>query len=140
MRYSSVDEQAFEQVVSRFEQYLQNISMGKKTNHGLLIHDNNQTVALKHTMLMKDFHNKGTLWTSIKNIIETPLFVDSSLTSMVQLADLCAYAIRRYLENNEETLFCHIFKRADRKEKVVVGIRHFTDPSCSCKICSSHRC
>lgn len=76
MRYSSVDEQAFEQVVSRFEQYLQNISMGKKTNHGLLIHDNNQTVALKHTMLMKDFHNKGTLWTSIKNIIETPLFVD----------------------------------------------------------------
>ena len=29
------------------------------------------------------------------------MFVDSQMTSMVQLADLCAYAIRRYLENPE---------------------------------------
>jgi hypothetical protein len=58
---------------------------------------------------------------------------------MVQLADVCAYALRRYLENKEERLFDHIFKRADRKEGVVVGVRHFTITSCSCKICTSHR-
>ncbi len=75
---------------------------------------------------MKKFHVSGTLWTSLENIIETPLFVDSQLTSMVQVADLCAYALRRYLENDESELFDLIFQRADRKGAVVVGVRHFT--------------
>lgn len=64
---------------------------------------------------------------------------------MVQIVDLCAYALRRYLENNEEELFDLIFVRADRKDNwektahKVVGIRHFTGPSCKCKICTSRK-
>lgn len=136
----TVDEQAFEQVVSRFEQYLQVTSLNSpQKNFGLLIHDNNETVAKKHTVLMKKFHASGTLWTNLKNIIETPLFVDSQLTGMVQIADLCAYALRRYLENGENELFDLVFQRADRKGAMVVGVRHFTDNSCICKICSAHR-
>jgi hypothetical protein len=136
----SLDEQAFEQVVSRFEQFLRLTNVGQDTKtYGLLIHDNNETVAKKHTDLMKTFHKVGTLWTEIQNIIETPLFVDSGLTSMIQIADLCAYSLRRYLENGETRLFDLIFKRADRKDSIVVGVRHFTDYSCSCKICSAHR-
>jgi len=136
----SIDEQAFEQVVSRFEQYLVNTSCPEtKKNYGLLIHDNNETVAKKHTILMRSFHNNGTLWTKLNNIIETPLFVNSELTSMVQLADVCAYSIRRYLENKEERLFNHIFQRADKKGPLVVGIRHYTAQTCACKICVSHR-
>jgi hypothetical protein len=135
----TIDEQAFEQIVTRFEKCLSSKSYGGKKYFGLLIHDNNQTIAKKHTERMKHFHQVGTLWTEIDNIIETPLFVDSKLTSTVQLADLCAYAIRRYLENNEEFLFNHIIKRADRKGKVIVGVRHFSKLSCSCKICLGHR-
>jgi hypothetical protein len=136
----TVDEQAFEQIVSRFEQYLQvtGSSITQK-NFGVLIHDNNETVAKKHTLMMKKFHQEGTLWTNLKNLIETPMFVDSELTSMVQMADLCAYALRRYLENNESELFDLIFQRADRKGNMVVGVRHFAKNSCSCKICNSHR-
>lgn len=135
----TIDEQSFEQVVSRFEQYLQII--GKRfpeRRYGLIIHDNNQTVAKKHTILMKQFYEKGTMWTDVEAIIETPLFVDSQLTSMVQIADLCAYAIRRYLENNEDDLFNLVFQRADTKGGAVVGVRHFSDKACQCKICSSH--
>jgi hypothetical protein len=89
---------------------------------------------------MKQFHKTGTLWTKeINNIIETPLFVDSELTSMIQIADLCAYALRRYLENNELELFQEIYKRADRKEEIVVGVRHFTKDSCNCEICKTHK-
>lgn len=136
----SVDEQAFEQVVSRFEQFLKAVQVFQQPKiYGLLVHDNNETVAKRHTELMKAFHSKGTLFTQVDYIIETPLFVSSELTSMVQLADVCAYALRRYLENTEERLFDHIFKRADRKEDVVVGVRHFTNISCPCKICASHR-
>ena len=132
--------QAFEQIVSRFERYLENIGEPDKNKrcYGLLIHDNNETVAKKHTKIMKEFHKIGTLWTRIRNIIETPLFVNSELTCLVQIADLCAYAIRRYLENGEQDLFSLIFQRADRVSNSVVGMRHFTSSSCSCEICSSH--
>lgn len=135
---NTVDEQAFEQIVSRVEQYLTITENGGR-NYGLLIHDNNQTVAKRHTGLMKEFHKKGTFWTYINNIIETPLFVDSSLTSMIQMADVCGYAIRRYLENGEASLFDEIFKRADRRGSTVVGVRHFSNPSCACKICQAHK-
>jgi len=135
---NNIDQQAFEQLVSRFEQFLQKAATPGQ-NFGLLIHDNNETVAKKHTALMKKFHTEGTLWVGVKKIIETPLFVNSELTNMVQIADLCAYSFRRYLENSESELFDLIFQRADRKGPVVVGARHFTSSSCSCKICSAHR-
>lgn len=136
----TIDEQAFEQVVSRFERYLQLISAGQpQPNLGLLIHDNNPTVAKKHTDLMKRFHAAGTQWIELTNLIETPLFVDSALTSMVQMADLCAYALRRYFENNEADLLNRIFARADRYGDTVVGVRHFTASSCRCRICTAHR-
>jgi len=131
------DEQAFEQLVTRFEHYLKSIDT-TTDNYGMLIHDNNQTVAKRHTDLMKHFHSKGTLWTALDNIIETPLFVDSSLTSMIQIVDVAAYAIRRYLENQEEDLFNEIFKRAHRVYNRTVGIRHFSAKPCLCKICASH--
>ena len=131
---TTIHEQAFEQVVSRFERYLQNTDSG----FGLLVHDNNQTVAKRHTELMKTFLRKGTLWTQIEHVIEIPMFVDSQLTSMIQLADLCAYSLRRYLENSETMLFDLVFKRADRVGNTSVGVRHFTSQGCTCKICASH--
>lgn len=131
----TVDEQAFEQVVSRFERYLQNT----QADYGILVHDNNETVARKHTQMMKHFLQSGTLWTRVQRIIETPMFVDSQLTSMVQLADLCAYALRRYLENAETELFELVFQRADKVGVTAVGVRHFTKADCGCKVCDAHR-
>jgi hypothetical protein len=133
----SVDEQGLEQLVSRFEQYLKIRSKSLKNNgiYGALIHDNNDTVSKRHTDLMKRFHRYGTLWTSVEKIIETPLFVNSELTSLVQIADLCCYSIRRYLENNESNLFDRIKKRIDSKNGKIVGIRHFSDSSCKCELC-----
>ena len=140
----SVSEQAFEQVVSRFERFLRNLrprsaGPGAQRSHGLLVHDNNETVARRHTRMMRSFHATGTLWTSVDRIIETPMFVDSKLTRMVQIADLCAYALRRYLENGETGLFRPIFERADRIGGVAVGIRHFSRPACDCTICRAHQ-
>jgi len=136
----SVDEQAFEQVVSRFEHYLRIYSRGSgRKQYGILIHDNNQTVSKRHTALMKEFHQKGTLWTSVRNIIETPLFVDSQLTGMIQIADVCSYALRRYFEKGETFLFNKVFQIADRKDGKVVGVRHFTNLGCDCVVCTSRK-
>ena len=131
---TKVHEQAFEQVVSRFEQYLQRGT----PEFGLIIHDNNHTVAERHTELMKNYQRNGTFWTGIEYVIEDPMFVDSQLNSTVQLADVCAYALRRYLENSEKELFDLVFERADRLGDRSVGVRHFTSQACLCKICNSH--
>jgi len=56
----------------------------------------------------------------------------------VQIADLCGYSIRRYLEQGEEELFNIIFKRADKKRGIAVGVRHYSEPTCKCIICSAH--
>jgi hypothetical protein len=138
----TVAEQSFEQVVTRFEHYLQVIGANDpipELCYGLLIHDNNETIAKRCTALMKDYHKKGTSYLSLERTVETPLFVDSQLTSMVQIVDLCAYGLRRYLENGEENIFNLVMRRADRKQGVLVGVRHYTDSSCTCKICSAHR-
>lgn len=131
---NTVDGQAFEQIVSRFERFLNNSQGG----YGLLVHDNNETVAKRHTQMMKGFLESGTLWTQVHHVIETPMFVDSQLTGMVQLADLCAYALRRYLENAETELFDLIFQRADKIGATSVGVRHYTKLDCPCRICASH--
>lgn len=135
----AAEEQGFEQVISRFQKSLAR-KASTKSKPGLIVHDNNQSVAKKHTELMRGYHDKGTLWTAIPNIVETPLFVDSSLTRMVQIADLCAYALRRYVENGEVELFRKVFTRADRLPNgQVVGIRHYTNNGCACEICKGHR-
>lgn len=135
-----ISEQAFEEVVTRFDFYLKNISSGApETYYGLIIHDNNESVATKHTRLMRQFH-KGSAWREIKNSIETPLFVDSSLTRMVQVADLCAYALRRFCETGDTDLFKRIYQIGDRvgPKGPVVGVRHYTAGECSCEICRNH--
>ena len=145
IRGAPAEEQAFEQVVSRFQQYLSRIATTITEtsltirDYGVLIHDNNQSVEKRHTQLMRQFHRRGTLWTTIDNIIETPLFVDSSLTRMVQMADLCDYSLRRFCERGETNLFRRLFPRADRVGYRAVGVRHYTGISCSCEICNAHR-
>src|SRR5262249_51881094 len=115
-------EHAFHELVQRYENFLR--FRGRAINddlYGMIVQDNNETMAKRLTKMMRDFHAQGTRWMSIKCIIETPLFVDSHLTSMVQMADLCGYAIRRYIENDERDLFERIYPRFDRANQSVVG-------------------
>jgi len=126
---------AFEQVVTRFNTFLRE----RGQTLGIIVQDNNPTVASRLTANMRRYHTKGTMWSDIDRIIETPLFVDSHLTSLVQLADLCAYAVRRFCEKSERDLWDRIVARFDVKNGHLVGIRHFTGRSpCSCEICTAH--
>ncbi len=88
---------------------------------------------------MEYFHESGTLYRDIKHIIETPFFVDSELTNMVQVADVCAYAFRRFFEKGETDLFDRIYSRIDRRGNTVVGARHYVEGRrCTCRLCRDH--
>lgn len=127
-------ETAFEQVMTRFQAFL-----AFRHDLGIVVHDNNSTAAPRLTKLMRKFYAVGTLYRNISNIVETPLFVDSSLTSMIQMADLCAFSLRRFIENDEDALWNLIEPRVDRIQNTYVGIRHYTGRrTCNCRICVAH--
>src|SRR5208283_5309410 len=47
--------------------------------------------------LRREFRKVGTQWGSLKNIADTPFFVDSRASRLVQIADHVAYSVfRRY--------------------------------------------
>ena len=126
---------AFEQVVTRFHTYLNRA----RIDLGMLVQDQNDTAAVRLTQLARRYHAKGTRYSAVSRLVETPLFVDSKLTSMVQLADLCSYAVRRFFEKNETDLFDRVYPRFDRLGGRLVGLRHFTGRQrCNCRVCKDH--
>lgn len=132
-------EEAFCQVVSRFERFLNLNTPIEENRMGILVQDNNETVAKKLTETMQRFHRLGTMFTDISRIIENPLFVSSSLTGMVQLADICAYSTRRYFEKRESDLFNRIYGRFNRDGTRLVGLRHYDSTKyCYCRVCQEH--
>lgn len=162
IRRDHVNESAFRNIIISFDKLLQYAegfnfietavlnkcgddthSQNQIREHGLLIHDNNATVALKHTRHMRTVHADVLRWgmNSFDRIIETPLFVDSSLTRMIQLADLWAYSLRRYVENNDSSLFSLLYNKRTLLGKTLHEFRpaivqHLADPSCPCMICA----
>lgn len=62
----------------------------------------------------------------------TPLFVDSKLTNMVQLADLCAFAVHRYLQHQDDDLFSALEPALDHAFHMgpICG--------CQCRICQRY--
>ena len=129
---------ALEQVTSRFNTYLANVQGPDAL--GIMVHDQHQAESLKLTSLFRAWHEGGTAFTAIPHLAETPLFVDSSLTLMVQVADLVAYATRRFFDNGETDLFHRFYPRYDRTPGgLLVGLRHFTAKTpCACRVCLDH--
>jgi hypothetical protein len=147
---------AFSRVLVQFTQFLEEAesfgsieaedaqSQISAREFGLLIHDNNETVALKHTRHLRAIQtqDKTAPGGLFQRIIETPLFVDSSLTCMIQLADLWAYSLRRYVENGETLLFSSLFSKkwtaigGSRFPIPRASVHHFAELSCECSICA----
>lgn len=131
-------EDAFCQVITRFQSFLSHFNAGGY--YGLLVSDNNDSINKRLTTLTRHFHQRGAFWREIPNIVETPLFVDSQQTCMVQLADIIAYTIRRYFDASEEENFFLIKERVDRYKGGLVGGRHLTPlETCHCSVCRSAR-
>lgn len=135
---------AFEQVLSRFDAFLQHVARGHgPVNHGMAVVDNDP-----HSDLMRDltimFRQSGHQWGHVEHVIETPFFVDSHLVSGIQLADVCGYALRRYVAkesrvgSHEEKQFLRIFHKFDKATNKLHGLRHYCRAkTCDCMICST---
>jgi hypothetical protein len=131
---------AFEDLCSRFDLFLGRLRDTGERQRGLLILDNCSYESIFQKMSEK-FKKRGTQWGRLCNLAETPLFVDSKASRLVQVADHIAYAVfRRY--NAADTSYMDIIaSRFFLADGTLHGLAHkqTIDPQCMCPACFSRR-
>lgn len=131
---------AFEDLCSRFDLYLNRLRGEGDRQRGLLILDRSaQETSLQR--MARDFRTLGTQWSVIRNLAETPLFVDSRASRIVQLADHIAYAVFRRYQAYDATYFDVFAAKFDEADGIIHGLAHkqTTDRNCMCLACMSRR-
>lgn len=133
-------ELAFEDVCSRFSLYLRRLQAQGDRQRGLIILDESAHETTLQRMA-RDFRTLGTQWGIIRNLADTPLFVDSRASRVVQLADHVAYAVFRRYNAHDAQYFDIMASKIDSADGVIHGLAHkqTVDPNCMCIACLSRR-
>ncbi len=133
-------EMAFEDLCSRFDRYLGRLRADGDRQRGLLILDES-THETTLQQMARQFRTLGTKWGVLRNLAETPLFVDSRASRAVQLADHIAYAVFRRYNAQDATYFDLIASKFDSSDGVIHGLahKHNVAQACMCPACMSRR-
>ncbi len=133
-------EVAFEDLCSRFNRYLQRLRANGERQWGLVILDKSAHETTLQQMSV-EFRTLGTRWGVIRNLSDTPLFVDSRASRVIQLADHVAYAVFRRYQSGDTQYFDRIAAKFDAEDGIVHGLAHkeIGNPNCMCIACFSRR-
>ena len=133
-------EVAFEDLCSRFNLYLQRLASSGHRERGLVILDKSTYETTLQRMSV-EFRTLGTQWGVIRHLADTPFFVDSRASRVIQLADHVAYAVFRRYHARDAQYFDLISSKFDAHDGVVHGLAH-KEPElrdCMCIACFSRR-
>lgn len=114
-------EYCFEQVISRFDYFLRRCFLNGDPQRGLLIFDKS-TYEKTLQSLAINFRSSGHSWGKLQNIAEVPLFLDSTASRLIQLADLVAYSAFRHFERGDSRFYNIIQNRFDADGGIVHGL------------------
>jgi hypothetical protein len=133
-------EMAFEDLCQRFDMFLARQRTVGDRDRGLVILDRT-TRETSIQKLSREFRKTGTRWGSLKNIADTPFFVDSRASRLVQLADHIAYAVFRRYNAGDTQYFDIIASRFHESDGVIHGLshKHHGGATCACPACLSRR-
>lgn len=131
---------AFEQICSRFDQFLSRQRRDGRPERGLMILDRS-TRETRLQELATTFRREGHSWGRLRHIVDVPFFVDSRASRAIQYADLVTYAIWRRFERDDPRFFDQIRHRFDTQGGVVHGLLHerYAEAMCDCPYCVSRR-
>jgi len=140
--YPALDpvELAFEDLCQRFDYFLSRCRQQGDQQRGMVILDK----ATRETSLQRlgrEFRKVGTRWGSLRNIADTPFFVDSRASRLVQIADHIAYSVFRRYNTGDAQYMDIIASRFDEADGVYHGLSHkLADRlTCTCPGCLSRR-
>jgi Protein of unknown function (DUF3800) len=131
---------AFENLCQRFEMFLARKRQQGDQQRGLLVLDNT-THETSLRGLSREFRKVGTRWGSVRNIADTPFFVDSKASRLVQIADHVAYSVFRRYNSGDAQYFDIIASRFHEVDGVIHGLVHKCAERyvCMCLACLSRR-
>jgi len=131
---------AFEDLCSRFDMYLSSQRDSGDRQRGLLILDESSHETSLQRMA-RDFRTLGTRWGVLRNLADTPFFVNSKSSRLVQMADHIAYATFRRFQMRDAQYFDIISGKFHSIDGVVHGLSHKENgnPGCMCIGCLSRR-
>jgi hypothetical protein len=128
---------AFEDLCSRFEMFLSRMyHQTKAREKGIIILD--KTVyETSLQQLAITFRQSGTTWRTLANIVEVPMFIESTTSRLIQLADHIAYATFRRFQRCDTTYFDVIQRLFDTDERGIIhGLEHKHHTlQCACTGC-----
>ncbi len=133
-------ELAFEDLCQRFDYFLMRRRQQGDQQRGLLVLDKT-TRETSLQKLSREFRKAGTRWGALKYIADTPFFVDSRASRLIQIADHVAYSVfRRYSWGDAQYLDI-IASRFDEADGVIHGLvhKHADRLTCTCPACLSRR-
>lgn len=133
---------AFEDITSRFDMYIHRMDTDLKDDQrGMIVIDKSSYETSLQNLTMS-FRHEGNRWGSyLKKICEVPMFVDSKVCRLMQLADHIAYAVFRYYNAEDMSYFNCIANRFDQKDGIIHGLSHLqrSNPMCMCPACLTRR-
>ena len=126
--------------MQQVRQYLQRLrNSGNSSGHrGLVILDKSAHETTLQQMSV-EFRTLGTSWGVIRNLADTPLFVDSRASRVIQLADHVAYSVFRRYQSRDTQYIDLIDSKFDSEDGIVHGLAHKEpgNPDCMCIACLS---
>lgn len=114
----NVPEKLFSQLTSRFDKFLtRKFKKHEEAARGLCIFDKTK-MENEYQNWSKVYQNLGNRWNQkLNNFAEVPLFLDSTVSRSIQLADLIAFSLFRKYEYDDDMYFS-IIKDCFDKDKV----------------------
>ena len=111
----SVSKELFTQITSRFDMFLKR-KHHRNNEHekGIAIFDKS-TSEQQYQAWSQTFQSTGNRWgNTLVNFAEVPLFLDSKMSRLIQVADILAYSLFRKYEYNDDEYFSIIRNCFDR--------------------------
>lgn len=130
---------AFEELCNRFDLHLKyKYRVIDEAHRGIIIVDKSSYETSLQRLAL-DFKRHGTRWRSIVNLAEAPMFIDSKVSRLIQLADHIAYAVFRRYEAKDSKYLDTIINRFLLEEGKLHGLVHkyHSPKECLCRSCIS---
>jgi hypothetical protein len=113
---------AFEQICSRFDQFLGRLyRINSDPQRGLILFDKS-SIEKRIQTLARDFKYTGHTFGVTRNYAEVPVFLDSKASRLIQLADLISYSTYRKFEHGDDSFFSIISGCFDEEGGVKHGL------------------
>lgn len=130
---------SFEELCNRFDLFLARLHKEGNEQRGLMILDESRyEVRLKE--LLTSYKTTGTRFGMLYNIPEAPVFTDSRVTRMLQVADFCSWAVFRRYERGDSSQLDKIMRKFDHTDDIIHGLVHITgNRTCTCTYCLTRR-